>query len=145
MTSTLTRSTESSLSHLFHWLGLEGPVGFTEFARYMPVESFTRDGRYVVRADLPGVDPDKDVEITVEGDQLTIFGERREEGHENGRSEVRYGSFLRRIQLPEGAAPEDIDARYDAGVLEVSVPVAEDVREPIRIAIQRSADATPEA
>lgn len=136
--TTLVRPTERTLSHLFHWLGLEAPAVFTEFGQSVPVESFTRDGAYVVRADLPGVDPDKDIQVTIEGDVLTIFGERREEEHDNGHSEVRYGSFLRRLRLPDGAEADKIEATYDNGVLQVSVPVAESAAEPVRIAIQRT-------
>jgi HSP20 family protein len=56
---------------------------------YVPVESYTEDGTFVVRADLLGVDPDKDIEVKVDGDVLTIRGERRDEQHDNTHSEVR--------------------------------------------------------
>lgn len=137
--TTLVRTTENSLNHLFHWLGLDNPGGFTDFGRFVPVETYTKDGRYVVRADLPGVDPDKDIDVTVEGDLLTIYGERREEERDNGHSEVRYGSYLRQVRLPEGAVADDITASYDAGVLEVAIPVAQESTEPIKILVQRPA------
>ena len=90
-------------------------------ARSIKVEEFVRDGRYVVRAELPGVDPDKDVEVTVNDGLLTIRGERREEVKEDQRSEFYYGSFVRTLSLPSGADPEAVDAVYRDGILEVSV------------------------
>jgi HSP20 family protein len=89
------------------------------------VEDYVEDDRYTIRAELPGVDPDKDVEITVADGTLTIRAERREEHKEPHRSEFRYGSFTRSVALPERADTEHITASYDKGVLEVSVPVLE--------------------
>lgn len=90
------------------------------------VESYTANGRLVVRADLPGIDP-KDVEITAEGDQLTIRGKRERINEEERRDfyhrEVRYGTFVRVVRLPEGVAPEAIKATFHNGVLELSVPL----------------------
>jgi HSP20 family molecular chaperone IbpA len=103
------------------------------------VESYTEGGKYVVRADLPGVDPEKDIEVKVDGDVLTIHGERHEEERENGHSEVRYGSFTRSVRLPKGATAGDVAATYDAGVLVVTVPMSEAPAEPIKVAVQRAA------
>jgi HSP20 family protein len=67
----------------------------------MRVEEFAEDGTLVVRADLPGIDPDKDVEISLRDHALTIEAERREEEKTEKRhdicSELRYGSFSRGI------------------------------------------------
>jgi HSP20 family molecular chaperone IbpA len=101
------------------------------------VESYTEDGKFVVRADLPGVDPEKEIEVKVDGDVLTIHGERHEEEHDNGHSEVRYGSFTRSVRLPKGATAGDVVATYDAGVLVVTVPMAEAAAEPIKVPVQR--------
>ena len=49
------------------------------------------DGTYVLRAEMPGIDPDKDVSLDIEGDVLTISGERREEKKEKNRHELHYG------------------------------------------------------
>jgi len=75
-----------------------------------------------VRADLPGVDP-KDVEVSLEGDTLTISGERRSKSErEGGRySEVRYGRFERSMRLSEGLDPEKVTAKYANSVLELTV------------------------
>jgi HSP20 family protein len=94
----------------------------------MRIEEFAEDGRIVVRAELPGIDPDRDVEITVADHTLTIRAERtREEQVEEKdgfRSEFAYGSFVRTMPLPTGATEDDITATYRDGILEVQVPVA---------------------
>lgn len=136
--TTVERAAESPVSGFFRWLDLNRPSSLSDLMHYIPVESFTRDGAYVVRADLPGIDPDKDIEVEVDGDVLTIHGERREEEHENGRSEVRYGSFTRSLRLPQGASAADVQARYDAGVLEVTVPMKEAPAQAVKVAVQRA-------
>jgi HSP20 family molecular chaperone IbpA len=136
--STLVRSTDGPVSQLFQWLDLNRPSSLSELTHYIPVESYTEDGTFVVRADLPGVDPEKEIEVNVDGDVLTIHGERHEEEHDNGHSEVRYGSFTRSVRLPKGATAGDVVATYDAGVLVVSVPMAETAAEPIKVPVQRA-------
>jgi HSP20 family protein len=90
------------------------------------VEEYRDDGALVVRADLPGIDPDKDVEVTVSEGMLHIQAERREENkqEEKGylRQELHYGSFYRTLPLPDGASESDITATYKAGILEIRVP-----------------------
>lgn len=88
------------------------------------VEVSERDGRLVVRADLPGVKKE-DVSIELHDDRLVISGERKSEEQEEDkgyfRSEVTYGSFTRVIPLPEGVTAEDAKANFKDGVLEVDV------------------------
>jgi HSP20 family protein len=88
------------------------------------IESFVRDDALVVRADLPGIDP-KDVEVAVEGNHLTLKGERksvRENGDtERAYREVSYGRFERTVRLPAGVDPDSIKASYRDGVLEVTM------------------------
>jgi HSP20 family protein len=90
------------------------------------LESFIDNGKLMIRADLPGVDP-KDVEITVTGDTLTLRGKREERSEEKGRNylhrEVTYGSFERSMRLPAGVKADQVKAAYRNGVLELSVPV----------------------
>jgi HSP20 family protein len=105
------------------------------------VEEYREDGALVVRADLPGIDPDKDVELTVAGGMLHIEAERRKEEkrEEKGyvRREVRYGSLSRSLPLPEGVTEADISATYKNGVLEIRIPEPKH-QEAKKIAISKS-------
>lgn len=101
-----------------------------EFPGVPAVESFVKDGNLVVRADLPGIDP-KEVDVSVLGNVLTIKGERKEkkEAKEDDyiRHEISYGSFERRMTLPAGVDADKIQARYDKGVLEVTLPAPKEM------------------
>ncbi|WP_225848836.1 Hsp20/alpha crystallin family protein [Streptomyces sp. HPF1205] len=99
------------------------------------VEESTEEGAYVVRAELPGLDPAEDVEITVQDRVLTVHAERSEEERTKHHSEFRYGSFTRSVQLPAGAREDDITAAYDKGILTVTVPLAEAGKEPRKIRV----------
>lgn len=99
--------------------------------RWMPdevirVDEYQENDTLVVRAELPGIDPDEDVELTVTDGMLHIEAERREEEstEEKGylRKEFRYGNFARTLRLPEGVSEKDIQASYKDGILEVRVP-----------------------
>ena len=94
--------------------------------------------RFVVRADLPGVDP-KDVEITAEKGVLTIRGQRHAEKRDNANSYERVervsGAFLRRFSLPESADTAAIKAKQSNGVLEVTIPKSPQVQ-PQRISVE---------
>lgn len=100
------------------------------------IENYFQDNRYLVRAELPGLDPEKDIEVTVDGRTLTIHAERREEHKSAAHSEFRYGSLTRSVALPAAADVKDVTARYDQGILEVSFPVSAGGPEGRRIAIQ---------
>ena len=95
------------------------------------VEVFERDGQFIVRADLPGLKKE-DVKVEIVEGALTVSGERKEEKEEKGegfyRSERTYGSFFRRIPLPEGLKTEEAAANFKDGVLEVTMPAPK--REP---------------
>jgi HSP20 family protein len=90
------------------------------------VEDLVRDGKYVVRAEIPGIDPESDLEVTVGNGNLTIKADRREEINAKHHSEFRYGSFTRSVTLPPGADEEHINASYGNGILEVSVKLSGD-------------------
>jgi HSP20 family protein len=111
----------------------------TADVRGMRLEEFFEDGRYVVRAELPGLDPQHDIDIEVDNSVMTIRAERTQERHDQGSTEFSYGRFERRVGLPEGADEADISARYEEGILEVSVPVREKMAQPRSIPVQRSA------
>ena len=108
--------------------------GFPTFAGLRPlfdsnlirVEDETKDGIYELRAELPGVDPVEDVEITVRDGELTIKADRSQTSESNGRSEFSYGSFERTVTLPAGADEDEIHAIYDRGILTISVPIGDD-------------------
>jgi HSP20 family protein len=92
------------------------------------VEELTEEGVHIVRAELPGIDPDRDVEITVTDGVLAVRAERHEEQKEEKaggvfRTEFRYGSFYRAVPLPTGAKEDEISATYKDGILEIRVPV----------------------
>ena len=87
----------------------------------MRMEEHVATGRYVVRAELPGVNPAKDIEVSVAKGILTICAERHEEMQGQHRSEFRYGTFIRHIALPVTADADDIKAACHWGILEVSI------------------------
>ncbi|WP_221176586.1 Hsp20/alpha crystallin family protein [Arthrobacter oryzae] len=100
---------------------LQGDIG-----SWLRVEEYHDGSTLVIRAEVPGVDPEKDVDITVAGTMLTIEARREEQSEHqdrhNYRSEFRYGAFSRSFQLPSGVKEDDIQASYNSGVLEVRVP-----------------------
>lgn len=79
----------------------------------------------MLRAELPGIDPAKDVEITVDEGVLTLRAERSEETKEKYRTEFRYGTFARSVRLPSGAKGDEASADYKDGVLTITVPLPE--------------------
>ena len=140
MSDVAKRNPMSSLTELFDWFNSGWPTIADwphDGARALRIEDHLDKDRYVIRAEIPGVDPDKDVEITVDDGVLTISAERREEVKEKGRSEFHYGSFLRRVSLPPGAKEEQLEARYEDGILEVTVPVGATKAKPHTITVTR--------
>ncbi len=95
-----------------------------------PLESFTRDGELVVRVDVPGIDP-QSLDISVEGDRLTVSGERKNsrEEKDGGRSyrEVVYGAFKRTLALPWEVDADSVKAACKDGVLEITMKAPEKV------------------
>ena len=98
---------------------------FGRFER-MRLEEELKDDTLVVRAEVPGIDPDKDVEITLEDGVLRIKAERRSENTEQQEgsffSEFHYGSFARAIRVPREMVMDDVTASYKDGILEVTCP-----------------------
>jgi HSP20 family protein len=92
----------------------------------IPVDEYREDGAIVIKAELPGIDPEKDVDVSVTDGMLHISAERNEESEteQKGyvRKELRYGSFSRTLPLPEGVAEADIKATYEGGILEIRIP-----------------------
>jgi HSP20 family protein len=114
---------------------------FEEGEEPLRVEEFVEDDKLVVRAELPGIDPDRDVDIEIRDRSLRIRAERRQEQRteEGGRyrSEFRYGTFTRVIPLASDVKEEDVKASYRDGILEVRVPIDQKDAEARKIEIQR--------
>jgi HSP20 family protein len=133
---------------------LFGDFGFGALgnATWAPqVEVFERNNQLVVRADLPGMTKDN-VDVDVTDDALVIRGERNSEREEEDegyyRSERSYGSFYRRIPLPESVNAEQAKADFRNGVLEITMPAsqgAEQKRRQLEIRGESEAEAQPRA
>jgi HSP20 family protein len=114
--------------------------------RWIPAMDLVEtDDHFVLKADLPGLS-DEDVSIDVEGDVLTVSGERKAEHEDRREGYVRverpFGAFRRSLTLPEGVDPEAVSASFDRGVLEVRIPKPEQ-RKPRRVAIQVGSSPAP--
>jgi HSP20 family protein len=111
--------------------GLLGEVMRTAAGETIRVEELVEDDMLVIRAELPGIDPEKDVEVSISGGVLHIAATRSEKfehkSHEElrsgFRSEFRYGSFTRSIVLPVGTYETEVVAKYADGILEVRLPI----------------------
>ncbi len=108
---------------------------------FRPTVDMKREGDdLIVTAELPGMDIEKDVEVTVDGDFLVIKGEKTTEEKTEEENlylhERHYGSFERRLPIPQGVNPETIEASYDKGVLTIRVPTpSEEIETKKRIPI----------
>jgi HSP20 family protein len=111
-------------------------------ANPLHLEEFVENGTCVIRAELPGIDPDKDVDVTVDSGMLVITAHREERTEEKRpesyRSEFRYGSFRRSVRLPDGVTESDIKASYRDGILEVRVPMPTSEKTATRVAVHHS-------
>ena len=124
--STLTRRDyRGPFGDMVDWLEAPWAMLRPATGHVMRLEDYVKDGSYVIRAELPGIDPEKDVEITVSERILTIKAERHEEEVGKHHSEFHYGTFSRSVTLPAGADKEHIDAVYGHGILEVTVPLTD--------------------
>lgn len=102
-------------------------VPWLEVAWRPTIDVYKENSDLKVRAEVPGIDVMKDVEVEIEDGILTIKGEKRtakeiEEDHRYVR-ESRYGSFERSIMLPEGVDPKSVTAHSGNGVLTITVPL----------------------
>jgi HSP20 family protein len=140
------RHSPSPVADMLDWLESGPALGLRGFglAPYVRVEDYMDEGTYVLRAEMPGIDPDKDVSLDVEGDVLTISGERHEEQKDKNRHEFHYGSFTRSIPLPRGVKTEEIKATYVDGVLEVRVPSVTQEHKPVKVSVERKDSAPKE-
>jgi HSP20 family molecular chaperone IbpA len=107
-------------SDMTEWFDTDFPIR----GGLIRVEDTLADGECIVRAELPGLDSEKDLSLTVLDGVLRIQAERREEEQTKNRSEFRYGMLQRSLRLPTGAEEDKITATYDKGVLTVHVPIS---------------------
>jgi len=107
--------------------GIADDSSSSAVAQWMPaVDVHEQADRFVIRADVPGVDP-QTIDIAMENGVLTISGERKSETSEQANTTARRtervsGSFYRRFSLPDTADAERVEARSEHGVLEINLP-----------------------
>lgn len=103
--------------------------GWGGFSPKMDLEETEKE--YRITAELPGVE-EKDVEVLLTGNSLTLKGEKKEEKEEKGKSfyhvERSYGSFQRTVPLPDGIDLKKVDAEFKSGVLTVKLPKTAEVK-----------------
>jgi HSP20 family protein len=131
------RALESMLDDFFQGFPREGIVSeLLETAGRPRIDMEETDEAYRLSAEMPGID-EKDIDVSVTGNILTIRGERREEkteereGHTICR-ERRYGTFERSISLPIEVDMDNISASYRNGVLHLEMPKSEQAREKVK-------------
>jgi HSP20 family protein len=104
-----------------------------------PLEAFVRDNELHVRVELPGIDPDADIDIEVSNGVLQISGERKREETTEGagwyRREMSYGRFERNVALHEGTDASQLKASYDAGILDVTVPLPSEEKTKVKVRV----------
>jgi HSP20 family protein len=117
------------------WSGSLEPM---QLGRWTPaIDISETDDQVLVQAEVPGMDAG-DIDVSLEGNVLTLRGEKKDQREEKGenfhRVERQYGSFMRSIQLPTDVVAEKVTATFRNGVLEVTLPKSEEAK-PKRVAI----------
>jgi HSP20 family protein len=136
-------SIQQEMNRLFNTFVDTPAAGDSRTRRWIPaMDLVERDDHFVLRVDLPGLS-ESDVNVELQDNVLTISGERKQEHERKAdgyyRLERAFGSFSRSLTLPEGVDPDSVTAKFENGVLEVSVPKPEE-RKPRRVAISVGAD-----
>lgn len=119
-------------------------LSFEPFSKtWFPKADIEEDEKQItISAEIPGIEPDK-VQITLDGNLLSISGEREVKRENDGKHFYRYerasGSFKRSFMLPETAVTEAIDAAFENGILTVSIPkkTQEEVKKQIKITVKK--------
>lgn len=113
---------QSASRSVLRWVAGSSPVArLLQAGRPIRTEDFVEDGRYVIRADLPGVDPARDIDVSVHQGMIEIKAFRRDDLKRRQRAEIPYGLFRRLMPLPDHADGGTLTTRYTNGVLEVAV------------------------
>jgi len=113
------------------------------------IEVYVKDGNLLVRADMPGLDPN-DIEVMILGNVLAVKGERKKNEQEVKKDdylprEVSYGSFERRMSLPEGVATDKAKAASKNDVVEITLPMAKEAvakKIPIEAEVEKKVEVT---
>ena len=128
------RSEQPTVTRLFEEFFNEFPFNSVPDTRdsWIPsVDILEKDGNLILRAELPGM-TEKQIELKLEGNTLTLKGERKMENEDKKsnyhRIESYYGSFTRSFRLPDTVNPEKINAEYKNGVLTITIPQKPEVR-----------------
>jgi len=132
MSTLLRRDPRTAFPDLIEWF--EEP--FLTLRPYLgqaiKIEDFVEGDHYVVRAELAGIDPEKDVEVTLGAGFLVIRAERHDKSEGKHRTEFRYGSLARSLPLPANADQEDVQATYHDGILTISVGLKTEKKEAVK-------------
>jgi HSP20 family protein len=89
----------------------------------MRIEKYRKDDKFVVRAEIPGIDPANDVTVTAQDGVLRVSVVHLKQTEEGAYSEFRYGTFYRTVMLPLGTKEDTISANYTNGILEITTTV----------------------
>jgi len=129
---------QSSLPSIWRRLPME------QMAWAPAIDVFEKGDKLVVKAEVPGMKED-DIHVSVEGNMLTIRGEKKTESEvkedDYYRSERSYGSFFRSVALPSTVDASKIEADYEDGVLEVTLPKKPEVK-PKKVAVKKKEKAS---
>src|SRR6266478_2964177 len=122
--------------------GPEEALTTTNFAP--PVDIYEDEHNITLKLEVPGID-EKDIDVRIEGNTLTVHGERKIEKEENFRRiERQYGSFTRSFTLPSSVDPAQVSANYDKGVLRINLAKKAEAK-PKQIKVNVGSERTLEA
>jgi HSP20 family protein len=142
--SLMRRMTEE-IDRVFHEYALGGSGNGGKPVWAPAIEIAERDGNLEVRAELPGLKP-SEVKVEVTDDAIILQGERKVECDETKGgvhlTERHYGNFYRSIPLPEGADSENVRAKFENGVLELTVPMRQQQKKTREIPIEASSQSS---
>ncbi len=113
----------SPLSTVHHLAAHTNPI---------PVEQYPDGKHYVVKLEVPGIDPGQDLTVSVAAGTLNVRAERHDIASAGTQSEFRYGTFARHIVLPPGSDPQDVSASYHNGIVTVRIGIKSEHQQPPR-------------
>lgn len=123
MTATTQPGATRSITGMSDWAGSPMSTLHHMFAQPQPIpaEQYADGTSYVIRLEVPGIDPASDLTVSVETGAVIVRAERRDTAPEGCQTEFRYGRFARHIALPLGANARDVSASYHSGILTVRI------------------------